>query len=796
MSAGQSNLIFRDKLKADIQDLLNTSDRAHKNISNSFEEVSFLYNKSSVLEDIVLTDYLSIQNTLKSININNTLNKTLIIESFTSQDYLDVEFPVDKRLNLDIHNGDLTLPIESTRDLAVSDIIFGQESNGSIGNSLEGGINSSVKAILTKDSTTMFEYELISSVFSSPKLDLTLTLRLNKEEIANGVFLRTFAQDGVRYPTLEYVGVSKDGEKWIYIDNILDTNKPDHYIRFMPQEARFIKVKFSQTVSTLIETSFGKKNRYLIGIREITVKQTRYASVGEYVSKPFTQNKGIGSVIFNYEDRSNGDIRYFASADNGSTWISLPKNKPLEMINQELGIRGQFDVNSLRVKVKINREELPYTKKQIEYILFNDTSKYYTSKIPSKSSQLLAYVGNHISCGEFKQYFINSMTPEEALTANVKERGLFESPSCIFDKKNLSFMLSYIPYYKGIENDLTIKINDSRVKNDRTIWAVIPHENKLHSMLVFSQSALQNDSLNGSISVSYKPYVHNHRDVRSPIVTLPPTRPLFITSADGVSINSVALQRFLNDTLAEKYVSDGNPDFLFDGDLNTVFVASNKDIVELDAWIIKVKFDQDTIDSFEPVKSYFITPSKDEDYDLKLNPKKWELLGSLDGEEWKVLDKQDLEDDFWEDLETKEFRCDNDCIFEYYKLKVYDNFSAEEDLDIVKYRLAIRELSLQYEKKNPLDNKADFKIIDRYTIKIEEENYSPNWDYIVSYLPCVDINEFLPEDIQKNEIALQSMHKSQPGTKICFEYYYQDSEVSNIKPFYTPICNEYRMILL
>lgn len=111
----------------------------------------------------------------------------------------------------------------------------------------------------------------------------------------------------------------------------------------------------------------------------------------------------------------------------------------------------------------------------------------------------------------------------------------------------------------------------------------------------------------------------------------------------------------------------------FDSDSKTKFLVFQKAPASL-----QLKLKQSAI-----ITNYAITSANDEP---KRDPKSWELLGSNDGENWEVIDKQSGQA-FAKRFEKKEYTISNNTKeFLHYKLNITENGGAGEiqlaDLDL------------------------------------------------------------------------------------------------------------------
>jgi LPXTG-motif cell wall-anchored protein len=111
----------------------------------------------------------------------------------------------------------------------------------------------------------------------------------------------------------------------------------------------------------------------------------------------------------------------------------------------------------------------------------------------------------------------------------------------------------------------------------------------------------------------------------------------------------------------------------FDSDSSTKFL-----VFKAAPAFLQVKLKQNAI-----ITSYSLTSANDEP---GRDPKSWELLGSNDGENWEVIDKQSGQA-FAERLEKKEYTISNNTKeFLHYKLNITENGGADiiqlADLDL------------------------------------------------------------------------------------------------------------------
>lgn len=742
--------------------MLYSCEVAHDNIANLLLDANMLYGEASISEDIILNNFLSVYNTLKSISKNN--NGT-IIESFLSNESFDKSYKLDNYLNIDIQNGDLTLPINNTRTLQVESIIISNESNG-----LASSEYNNINSIIDTSPSALFIYEKTVNTLSTNVLVFDITLKLKEEDYCNGLYIKLFSGDGSSYPKIDKIELSNNGTEWEEINTNSDINKADYFIRFTPISARFVKLRFIQNSFSVINTNFGPRYKYSIGIRNILPKQTVYNNSGEYISTQFSTNKVTSSMIFNKVD--TGLVEYYVSIDNGSKWEKIDINKLIPLYNFNENINSLNSSQSFRIKIKMDKTESIINKKTYEeFFSINKNRKYITKYIPIN---IESYIGGHISFGESSTYKIWINNGSSISTS------ILELPKCeITDPKRYE-LLKYVPYYDGIENDIILKINNSIVKNDRLIYSILPSEDKNNSILNLVSDEL---SKNGIIELFFKKYIHSHIENNSNIINL--RFPTLKMNKENILINTI---RYSQDptikdgtiSASGEIIDNYEPLNAFDGDMNTYWRSDTK--VNLNGeniWFIQSisSTEQKTIKAYEIQAVY--ESVNEAPYSIKLE-------GTNDnGITWIEIDSQN--EIKYNNNNIAKFSINNKCSYSGYRLKIYSN---KDDTSICK----IANINLYEATEKNLD-KSEFELLDRSTIKINESSYNPQYDYEISYLPAFDITDKITKKEGKT-IELQVENINNSNATIGLVYDYGDKINSQAIHYYTPICNEYRIDIL
>lgn len=510
-----NKIITSTQFNSKYEEVLSSLDLSHIHLSNLISKSNIYYGESSVKEDIVLGKFLSSYNQLKAIT-GEFKNSSTIYETFTSLDNTDIEFHTDSKLNNDTQNGELTLGIKNTINLNIVSIIIEDESNGDIGSSVGDQKYDNINSIASNNSSSLFIYEKIANTFSASPLYLSLTLKTEKLDIMNGIYIRMYTENNVAYPQIGLLSISENGEEWTDIEvKSFNINKSDYYIRFLPIKARYIRVKFIQTMYGMMETTFGLRYRYIIGIREITAKQTEYNVSGQYISIPYTSKSDIKSILMQRTDKSNNDINYFISGNNGSKWLQIDNNKELKLNNENLGLREDALIKSIRVKIEMNKSNIALKLNSGSDLLNISSSNKYT--LSNKPIDIETYIGNHISYGPSTPYTIN-VFEQGADSGNIAGGGTRQ------------YTLQYVPYYNNMINDITIMYNGVKVDpiNYNFIQDIYPE----NCILKF----LSKDIGSGTLSIYFNSVEYNLAEDKTITNIFKLPKPAFVTDPANILI--------------------------------------------------------------------------------------------------------------------------------------------------------------------------------------------------------------------------------------------------------------------
>lgn len=511
-----------------INDSINNLSR---NITYIYNSANDLYNHSSALEDVLTVHISSFYNKLNSIVYSYTSSTVVFVEMFKSTEYADKKFVVNKELNIDSNNQTLTLALKNTEKIEISSVIIEPDSNGSYGNALNNYSNSRVESIFDNDLSTVFEYEKFSSVFETSSLNLILTIKLVNTDVTNGLYIKLFSSSNASYATLDTIEISRDSSTWTQLSSFIDSGsitKNDHYIRYTSIRTGYIRLKFKQTVSEIVNTDFGIKNRYSIGIRGIEVYKNEFDSYGDYVSIPFETGSQISKVSLNAEMISNNDVYFYISANNGGKWVSITPNtgSTIDLLNIDTGVSIPSNLRSIRVRVSVVRKASQDVNSLSQTFPVIYGNAYTLKYMPVK---LNAMFGGHISYGDIVKYNIQMPPPFNILNDLYLNSGykiITDSSQQIFNVYNNSHQtdidkigtadtfsdalrlvdnsilraigrnyiqtIRYVPYSDTINEDLEIlsgnevidrwsSITNGTVTTYWIISRILPHPTSMHS---------------------------------------------------------------------------------------------------------------------------------------------------------------------------------------------------------------------------------------------------------------------------------------------------------------------------
>lgn len=278
-------------------------------------------------------------------------------DSYNNLDNIEVDSGFYKEPICEVNQseGIVTLPAtrsaESKIPLNITPII-NTNSNGVAGNNQEIGalLNDDVRDILDGNPDTWFEYERVVSqdADTGEPLILDMRLELDSERILN--FVRINPNNFGTRSSVEILDISTsaDGETFISIKDEIPVpgfqtaDEPNIFVlapstskyagqglyTFTPRRARYIHLVLRQSTPYSIQTIFGSKNRYAIGIRDVEASAIQYEPTGEIVSVEFEAPEEVRKIALisgqsPSEESELVSIEHSISPDNGDTWVPI-----------------------------------------------------------------------------------------------------------------------------------------------------------------------------------------------------------------------------------------------------------------------------------------------------------------------------------------------------------------------------------------------------------------------------------------------------------------------------------------
>ena len=231
--------------------------------------------------------------------------KYCVSEKFNNMDNLKYNFVSGKKLNVEVKQGVLTLPIEKETKVNISNVTI-SSGNGNAGNSdVEVNYNTSnLMNLIDGDTNTWFEYERLDT----GPVKLNLTVELRDESIINYIEISPYLIDGYfRIKDIRYSGNSRDYKSIkdltlvesssFYTPKEIDSGNLWN-ISFMPIKAKtftlVLEGNFKDYIKVHGANGVFTRKRYSIGIRELGVKKVKYSQSGTINSSIINKNLIIG----------------------------------------------------------------------------------------------------------------------------------------------------------------------------------------------------------------------------------------------------------------------------------------------------------------------------------------------------------------------------------------------------------------------------------------------------------------------------------------------------------------------
>lgn len=312
------------------------------------------FNQIAVEESKAITSMKKIDSAIGSYKLFNTNfhdQHIYVAESFNNSDGIDINSQsiISKCGTINPVEGLVTLNYEQ-KDIAnyVIQEITINEGNGQLGNNwdLNRPINNNLLAILDNNPDTWVEYELVTLKTTEVPLELSLTCKLDKLNIINHIELIVNNFGTENWVTIKDLQTSLDGIAFTSIKDQIPnsdwTADTDPFLlapsgskyegmgsySFYPRSAQYIKVVLEQPNYYSIQTDYGYRLRYAIGIRDILIQGISYADKSEVVSKQIQLDTPIRklALLSNQIPVTSNElckVNFEISIDSGTTWYPI-----------------------------------------------------------------------------------------------------------------------------------------------------------------------------------------------------------------------------------------------------------------------------------------------------------------------------------------------------------------------------------------------------------------------------------------------------------------------------------------
>jgi len=288
------------------------------------------------------------------------------VDSFNNLLRVDNQSPMLTTNQCEVNQaeGIITLPVNRAKQKAIEikeRPVINSNSNGFVGNNYEVGAekHDDILLILDNNADTWFEYERVVTTDDGEPLVLDLTINLGQNQIINSITINPNNFGTRTQVEIVSLDTSLNGKDFLSIKDeipIADFLVQDEenvfslapstskyagqgIYTFTPRKTRYIRCILRQSTAYQIQTTFGTKLRYAIGIRDIVVEALPYHTTGELISTEYQTQNEIRKVAI----RSNqlpdststsvlAKVQHFISPDNGVSWYEI---RPLESTGDE-----------------------------------------------------------------------------------------------------------------------------------------------------------------------------------------------------------------------------------------------------------------------------------------------------------------------------------------------------------------------------------------------------------------------------------------------------------------------------
>tara|TARA_A100001201_G_C4096553_1_gene204059 strand:- start:3599 stop:6604 length:3006 start_codon:yes stop_codon:yes gene_type:complete len=333
----------------ELKDIVMVENIIKDNVSLGIAQVNFINskfgkynNEIKLLLNGIIGKIKRIKQKESALNLwDDVFVKYAIAEKFNNFDQIDFSMVSGNKLNLEVDQGVLTLPITKQNKINISSVKI-LSGNGNAGNSdIDVDYSSSsLNNLIDGKMNSWFEYEKLDN----GPVQLKLFLELEKEDIVNYIELYPYFIDGsFEIEDIEFSGNARDYQS---VKNLTVVENDSFYtpkevsggskwnINFLPIKCKNIVFTFSSNFTNYIKAAgvngTNERKRFFIGLREIVIKKIKYANEGSLNSTNLKLIDTVytGNVKYKCipENENLYNIKIDVSTDGGRKWSENKKS--------------------------------------------------------------------------------------------------------------------------------------------------------------------------------------------------------------------------------------------------------------------------------------------------------------------------------------------------------------------------------------------------------------------------------------------------------------------------------------
>lgn len=299
-------------------------------LANNFEKNLNEYEiKTNTNQNNLISLLRRIRQKLNSLDLFNNNVKNIILEDFSTMQYIQFLLNEESQMNIDRYAKVATLAIDgSPREIRVSDIYIGSESNGLSGSYYDTNFSNPLN-LINSNQNNYYEYFKLNE----GPLVLNLVFELINEEILNEIRVLPQAKfSNSDFEIEDIIFTSKNGFS-ISIKKLVDTNEQTLKVRineieslnvfkFLPIRATKVSIKFLQKEYGFVDS---QKN-YSLAIKSVSFIQNKYLDKSEFQGGTYSFGEGYYSLKTSTKVFPKEEVfykhYYSYTKDNNSSWQS------------------------------------------------------------------------------------------------------------------------------------------------------------------------------------------------------------------------------------------------------------------------------------------------------------------------------------------------------------------------------------------------------------------------------------------------------------------------------------------